>query len=98
MEFVLDNSVSLRWCLPSAKKADQDYAAWVLSTAFVSSAAVVPGIWHLEVANTLRRAEKFGELSEGQSDTFIRRLEALPISADPDTVREAIFLFALADI
>jgi len=50
------------------------------------------------ILEQLREGKKFGELSEGQSDTFIRRLEALPISADPDTVREAIFLFALADL
>ena len=47
MDFVLDNSVSMRWLLESEKSSDQKYAETVLNS-LVEANALVPNLWHLE--------------------------------------------------
>jgi len=66
MRFVLDASVSLAWFLdhptpPFALKAKQ-----LLSS---GSRAVVPAIWHLEMANGLAVSERRGKIGSGDVDT-----------------------------
>jgi predicted nucleic acid-binding protein len=83
-QFVLDNSVTMRWLLASQKKADQVYAERVLRS-LVEAEAVVPNLWHLEAANVLLAAERRGELEPGEVERFIAQLESLPIVVDPLT-------------
>ena len=45
-EFVLDNSVAMRWLIESEKKADQRYAESVLKS-MIYTDAIVPDLWHL---------------------------------------------------
>jgi len=54
MQFVLDCSVAISWCLVDE---NNDYANSILSM-MVDAEAFVPGIWLLEVANTLVVAER----------------------------------------
>ena len=54
MQFVLDCSVAISWCLVDE---NNDYANYILSI-MVDAEAFVPGIWLLEVANTLVVAER----------------------------------------
>lgn len=89
MTFVLDNSVTMRWLMPSIKQEDQHYAKTVLQT-FVNSEAIVPNLWHLEVANVLIGAEKRGEIDPSNSEAFISRLETLPINKDEETTSKAL--------
>lgn len=86
--FVLDNSVSMRWLLESPKKTDQDYATLVLDC-LDNQDALVPNLWHLEIVNVLLRAEKGGQITQGESDAFISQLENLPIHVDPITSHQA---------
>ena len=87
-EFVLDNSVAMRWHLESEKAGDQKYAEDVLvSLADVS--ARVPNLWHLEAANVLAGAEKRGDTSIGEVERFIAQLESLPIKVDPLTASKS---------
>lgn len=86
--FVLDNSVTMRWLLEVPKKTDQQYAMRVLDS-LNDQDALVPNLWHLEVANVLLRAEKGGDICAGDSDSFISQLENLPIHVDPITSRQA---------
>ncbi len=49
MQFVLDCSVAISWCLVDE---NDDYANAILAM-MPDSKAFVPGIWSLEIANTL---------------------------------------------
>jgi len=44
--FVLDNSVAMRWLLPSNKNTDQAYADKILRS-FVDHRAIVPTLWYI---------------------------------------------------
>ena len=76
-QYVLDNSVVMRWLLVSQKKSDQAYADRVLQS-MVDNEALVPHLWHLEAANVLLGAEKRGELEVGEVERFITQIENLP--------------------
>ena len=45
-DFVLDNSVAMRWLLESEKVSDQKYAEKVLKS-MTDSDAFVPNLWQL---------------------------------------------------
>ena len=85
---VLDNSVAMRWLLPSLKESDQAYAEAVLQS-LAETEALVPHLWHLEATNVLIGAEKRGNLKTGEVERFITQLEALPIQIDPLTSHQA---------
>ena len=89
MSFVLDNSVVMRWYFGDGSAADLNYASQVLD-AMNSATAVVPGLWGLEVANVLARAEAAGLVSEARSQTFIGMLGKLELSVDPATPAQAL--------
>ena len=55
-DFVLDNSVAMRWLLESEKMSDQKYAEQVLESLEYSN-ALTPNLWHLEASNVLLGAE-----------------------------------------
>ena len=86
-DFVLDNSVSMRWLLQSKKTSDQAYSEAVLKT-LLDVDALVPNLWHLEAANVLLGAERRGVVSAGEIERFIYQLEDLPIHIDPLTAHQ----------
>jgi len=86
-DFVLDNSVSMRWLLQSKKTSDQAYSEAVLK-ALLDVDALVPNLWHLEAANVLLGAERRGVVSAGEIERFIYQLEDLPIHIDPLTAHQ----------
>lgn len=83
-DFVLDNSVSMRWLMPSLKLEDQQYADTVLKS-MADFTAIVPNLWHLEVANVLLAAEKRQQLDVKASELFVRQLQQLSIFSDSQT-------------
>ena len=87
MDFVLDNSVAMRWLLETPKKTDQNYSKSVLLS-LTESSALVPNLWHLEATNVLLSAEKRTEISVGESERFMLQLEDLPITVDPLTANQ----------
>ncbi len=87
-DFVLDNSVAMRWLLESPKASDQKYAESVLKS-LSERDAVVPNLWHLEAGNVVLGAEKRGEVTVGESEKFINQLENLPIHVDAMTAHQA---------
>jgi predicted nucleic acid-binding protein len=94
MPFVLDASVALAWILDRpvptvAVKARQALLA--------GERALVPGLWHLEVANGLAMAERRGALSATdvlQSLTYIEELSAQFIDTQSEfvSIRHALNL------
>jgi len=89
MDFVLDNSVSMRWLLETPKVIDQKYSQKVLKS-LADVDAIVPNLWHLEVSNVLLGAEKTSDIDIGDSENFIIQLENLPIYVDPLTANQAL--------
>jgi len=87
-DFVLDNSVAMRWLLTSGKTSDQKYAESVLKS-LAEANALVPNLWHLEAANVLLGAEKRVDINIGEIEGFISQLESLPIHVDPLTAHQS---------
>lgn len=76
--FVLDCSVVFAWFFADESS---DYADAVAAS-FVKSAAIVPSLWALEVANTLLVGERRGRSTAHQASTFLARLASLPITLE----------------
>jgi predicted nucleic acid-binding protein len=75
---VVDNSVSLSWCLGDESDA---YAAGVLQ-ALATNAARVPCLWPYEVANGLWMSERRGRITAAEISRALADLAALPIIVD----------------
>jgi predicted nucleic acid-binding protein len=87
-DFILDNSVAMRWLLNTKKAADQQYALDVLDS-LADGNAIVPNLWHLEATNVLLAAEKRDEIGLGDIEGFISQLENLSIQTDTMTSHHA---------
>lgn len=76
--FVLDASVTMKWCFPEETTA--------LSEALLERLRVegarVPSVWPLEVTNTLLLGERQNRLSPADVATFVRLVQTLPIDID----------------
>lgn len=55
-DFVLDNSIAMRWLLETGRQSDQEYADAVLDSLESAAKALVPNLWHLEARNRLSPA------------------------------------------
>ncbi len=91
MNFILDNSVTMRWFFGDGKPQELVYAGNVLDAMKVAS-ALVPATWGLEVANVIARSEAKGLVTEARSGAFLEMLEGVDIEVDTAT-----FAHALAD-
>ena len=92
MNFVLDNSVAMRWFFGDGKPQELAYAKKVLNE-MKQMGAIVPVTWGLEAANVIARAEAKGLVTEARSTIFLELLSGLDITADTAT-----FAYSLADI
>lgn len=79
--FVLDNSVTMRWCFETAAHA---YADTILET-LVGGEAVVPVLWRYEVSAVLAKAQKDGILTGEKIRAFLGALGSLNIAIDPES-------------
>ena len=78
---VLDCSVVMAWVLP-----DEDSSpAAAAFDAVQAAGGLVPGIWPLEVVNTLLVAERRGRIGRSFRAAALADLSLLPISIDPET-------------
>jgi predicted nucleic acid-binding protein len=76
--FVLDASIALAWCF--ADEADP-YADSV-GRKLPRVGAIVPSIWHLEIANGLLVGERGGRCDRGDTSRWTAFLSSLAISVD----------------
>lgn len=91
MEFVLDNSVCMRWLFRDGSERDLEYATHILALLEDgTNVALAPSIWPLEVANVVARAEAKGLLGEAQSAEFTSILKDMAIEIDPATSVHAL--------
>ncbi len=89
MNFILDNSVTMRWFFGDGKPQELAYAGKVLD-AMKSASAIVPVTWGLEVANVIAKAEAKGWVTEARSEAFLEMLDGVDIEADAVTFPHAL--------
>jgi predicted nucleic acid-binding protein len=91
MRFVLDNSVVMRWLLNDGSEERLAYASKVLDLlAQETGEALVPGVWSLEVANVLVKAQAKGLVSEARASAFVGLLAEMAITVDSSTAARAL--------
>jgi len=80
MNFVLDNSVVMRWLFNDGGTQDRQYAEDILNLiAAKTHTPIAPGIWPLEIANVISRAEDMGQLEETRSAHFLETIREMGI-------------------
>ncbi len=89
MNFVLDNSVAMRWFFGDGQPHELAYAQDVLE-AMKKASALVPVTWGLEVSNVIARAEVKELVTEARSEAFLEMLEGVDIVADAATFSHAL--------
>lgn len=83
--FVLDCSIVLAWYFMDEK----DPYADAVAAGLPNSTALVPSLFHLEIANNLVVGERRRRSTQAQATAFLGRLAALPIVVDAQTVQRA---------
>jgi predicted nucleic acid-binding protein len=86
MSLVLDASVALAWCFED--EATPQSAG--LLDRVDREAAIVPGIWSLELANILALAERRGRITEADIVEFVTLLDRLDIRVDGATAERGL--------
>ncbi|MBV8740075.1 MAG: type II toxin-antitoxin system VapC family toxin [Alphaproteobacteria bacterium] len=82
---VIDSSIALTWCFEDEASPQTDE----LFERVRDDGAIVPGLWHLEIANVLLQAERRGRISRADVAQRLALIADLPISIDQETVPRA---------
>jgi predicted nucleic acid-binding protein len=82
---VLDSSVAAAWCFAD----EQDEYPQSVLDALTDTAAAVPSLWHLEMANTFLIGERRGRSTRADTVQWLSFLGSLPIVTDGETTRHA---------
>jgi predicted nucleic acid-binding protein len=82
---VVDSSIALTWCFEDEASPETDR----LFERVRDDGAVVPGLWHLEVANVLLQAERRGRISRADVARRLMLISDLPIATDHETTPRA---------
>jgi predicted nucleic acid-binding protein len=91
MRFVLDNSVVMRWLLSDGSDERLAYAKKVLGVlAQQDGAALVPGIWALEAANVMVKAQAKSLITEARCAAFVGLLHDMAFLTEPHTATYAL--------
>ena len=78
---VIDSSAALSWCFEDEASPESD----ALFERVRDQGAVVPALWHLEVANVLLQAERRGRITTGDVAMRLELIAELPITTDNET-------------
>lgn len=82
---VIDSSIALTWCFEDEASPETDR----LFERVRDDGAVVPGLWHLEVANVLLQAERRGRIGRADVARRLTLISDLPIATDQETTPRA---------
>lgn len=80
--FVLDNSVTMRWCFESTSTP---YAEKVLEQLLVGRQAHVPVLWLYEVVSVLAKAQRSASITANKVHRFLEDMRSLAITVDDDS-------------
>lgn len=80
--FVLDNSVSMRWCFEETSTA---YSEQILERLLEGDKAHVPVLWLYEVVAVLAKAQRMGSVAKEKAHGFLEDLRALEIAVDEES-------------
>jgi predicted nucleic acid-binding protein len=78
---VIDASVALTWCFDDEASPATD----ALLDQVKTEGAIVPSLWHLELANVLVQAERRGRTIKGGIVARLELFARLPIAIDSET-------------
>jgi predicted nucleic acid-binding protein len=81
----LDASVAASWCFADEAAPNTD----ALLDRVRECGAVVPTLWHWEVANIFATAARRGRISAADASAQLAALSLLPITSDPDSTARA---------
>lgn len=84
---VPDCSLAMAWCFEDEARPETDR---ILDSFSTGAQGLVPAHWHLEVANTLLRAERARRITRDQAARFVTLLGSLPLSVDPETAARGL--------
>ncbi len=76
--FVIDASIAMAWCFDD----EATPATRRLLDRMSEEAAVVPGLWYLEVANLLALAERKRRISAAQVQEYVSLIESFDLEVD----------------
>jgi predicted nucleic acid-binding protein len=79
--FVLDNSVTMRWCF---ENTSNPYAENILQQLASGTEAIAPVLWRYEVAAVLAKAERSGTIAAEKIVAFLAALSSFDIAIDQD--------------
>jgi predicted nucleic acid-binding protein len=83
MNFVLDNSIVMRWFFNDGSIKDRQYSEEILNLIVSGShTPITPGIWPLEIANVISRAESMGQIAETRSAHFLEIIREMKIATE----------------
>ncbi len=80
MQFALDCSVAISWCMPDEENAAANAIRLLLQT---QNQAIVPAIFWTEIVNVLLVSERRGRLSQKNAQEIFQLMQQLPIAIDP---------------
>ena len=85
MSFVVDASIAVAWCFEDQSSPAVD----ALLDRVRDEGAIVPSLWHLELANVLLMAERRGKITGAEAVARLDLISALPVSVDHATAGRA---------
>ena len=84
--FVLDCSLAVTWFFEDESTAETD----ALLERLKFDGAIVPNLWHLELANVLTKAERRGRMVSARIFAYVGLIDRLPIMTDTETSGRAL--------
>lgn len=81
MSLVVDCSVAVAWCIDDEASPETD----ALLDRVRDEGALVPALWHLELANVLLQAERRGRLTVRDVAARLALLDAMPLATDDES-------------
>ena len=85
MSFVVDASIAVAWCFEDQSSPAVD----ALLDRVRDAGAIVPSLWHLELANVLLMAERRGKITGADAAMRLELVSALPVTVDHATAARA---------
>ncbi len=82
--FVLDNSVTMRWCFEET--STQPYSEDVLEHLLLGHPAQVPVLWLYEVIAVLAKAQRTDSITAEKASGFLEDIRSLDITIDEESV------------